>query len=117
MTLLGEYISNKLDFLAPSLLEYEVINGLVIAQGRGRIEERRILSAIDGFVNLEIMLKNLAPLYPKVWYYCKSYNRSAYDASYLALADQEGVVLITADKGLYNAVKKDLNWVRWLGDV
>jgi len=37
--------------------------------------------------------------------------------SYLALAEAEGIPLITADEGLYNTVKKDLKWVKWTGEV
>lgn len=115
--LLGKYTSNELDILAPSLLEYEVINGLIIAQKRGRIKEEKILTAIDGFINLEIQLMNLSHIYPKVLHYSKTYNRSVYDASYLAVADERGASVITADKGLYNAVKKDLKWVKWIWDI
>lgn len=114
--LLDKYISNELDMLAPSLLEYEVINGLVIAKKRGRIQEDKILMAIDGFISLELKLINLSFCYPKVIHYCKASNRSAYDASYLAMADKEKIPLITADKELFNAVKKDLKWIIWLGD-
>jgi hypothetical protein len=32
MNLLTRYITDELDILAPSLLEYEVVNGLIIAQ-------------------------------------------------------------------------------------
>lgn len=113
--LLEKYISNELEMLAPSLLEYEVINGLVIAKKRGRIQEDKILMAIDGFISLELKLKNLSLYYPQVIHYCKV-SRSTYDASYLALADQEKIPLITADKDLFNAVKKDLKWIIWLGD-
>lgn len=115
--LLEEYLLNEVDILAPSLLEYEVINGLIIAQKRGRIKEKKILQAVEGFVNLEINLRNLHLFYPKVLHYCRIFHRSAYDASYLALADEEGISLITADEGLYNTVKKELKWVKWLGNV
>ncbi len=116
LSILDKYVSNEIDILAPSLLEYEVINGLVIAKKRGRIQEKKILTAIDGFMSLEIKLINLSLYYPRVIHYSKIYNRSAYDASYLALADDEGISLVTADKGLYNVVKKDLKWVESLGD-
>ncbi len=115
--LLEDYLSNEVDFLAPSLLEYEVINGLVIAQKRGRIKEKMILEAAEGFMNLEISLRALHLFYPKVLHYCQILHRTAYDASYLALADEERISMITADEGLYNAVKKDLKWVKWLGEV
>jgi len=54
---------------------------------------------------------------PHVLHYCKVYNRSVYDASYLALAGDEGIPLITSDQGIYNAVQKDIQWVKWLGDI
>lgn len=117
MSLLGQYISNELDILAPSLLEYEVMNGLTIAQKKGRLKEEKVLTAVEGFINLEIKLMNLSHIYPKVLHYCRIYNRSAYGASYLAVAEEAGIALITADEGLYNVVKKDLKWVKWLGDI
>ena len=115
--LLDKYLSNEIEILAPSLLEYELINGLIIAQKRGRVEEEKILEAVNGFISLEIRLKNLSLFYPKVLEYSRVYNRSVYDASYLALADEEGIILITADGELYDVLKKDLKWVRWLGDI
>jgi len=114
INLLKKYVSNELDILAPSLLEYEVINGLLVAKKRGGIQEEKILSAIDGFISLKIKLKNLSLFYPKVLYYYKIYNRSVYDASYLAMADEESISLVTADERLYNMVRKDL---KWLGDI
>jgi predicted nucleic acid-binding protein len=117
MGLLEKYVSDRLEILAPSLLDYEVVNGLVIASRRGRIEEGQLLTAVDGFVDLGIKLKNLSMFSPQVLHYCKVYNRSIYDASYLALAEDEGIPLITSDQGVYNAVRKDIQWVKWLGDI
>jgi len=114
--ILDKYVSNEIDILAPSLLEYEVINGLIIAKKRGRIQDEKILAATEGFIDLELKLKNLSLYHPKLIHYCKVYNRSAYDASYLAIAYEESIPLVTADKELYNVVKKDLKWVNWLGD-
>lgn len=115
--LLTHYVSNELDILAPSLLEYEVINGLLIAQRKGRVKEEKVNTAMDGFMHLEIKLIGLSLIYTKLLRYCRMYNRSVYDASYLAVADENEIPLITADEGLYNAVKKDLKWVKWLGDI
>ena len=117
LNLLHGFITKELNILSPSLLEYEVINGLIIAQKRGRIKEEKILTAIEGFFDLQIDLKDLSHFYQKSLYYCKVYNQSLYDASYLALAETEGIPLITADESLFNAVKKDLKWVKWIGDV
>ena len=117
LDLLNKYIGNDLEILAPSLLEYEVTNELLVAQKRGRVKEESILSAIEGFLDLDIKLVSFSHLYPAVMRYCKAYGRSIYDASYLALAEIEGVPMITADQGLYNVIKRDLNWVKWLGDI
>lgn len=116
LSILDKYVSKEIDIVAPSLLEYEVINGLLIAKKRGRIEEEKILMAADGFTSLELNLKNTSFLYPKVIEYCNLFNRSANDSSYLALADDERARFITADRGLYTTVKKDLKWEWWLGD-
>ena len=117
LDLLHKFITRELTILSPSLLEYEVINRLIIAQKRGRITEEKILTAIEGFFDLQIDLKDLSHFHQQSLKYCRVYNRSLYDASYLALAETEGIPLITADEGLYNAVKKDLKWVKWIGEV
>ena len=117
LSLLHQYVSGELDILGPTLLEYEVMNALLLAQKRGRIREEKVLLAVEGFIDLQITLKSVSSFYFKAIHYSKTYNRSAYDASYLAVADQEGLALITADKGLFNAVKKDLKWIKWLGDI
>jgi predicted nucleic acid-binding protein len=117
LDLLHKFITKELTILSPSLLEYEVINGLIIAQKRGRIKEEKILMAIEGFFDLQIDLRVLSHFYQRSLKYCRVYNRSLYDASYLALAEIEGIPLITADEGLYHAVKKDLKWVKWIGEV
>jgi predicted nucleic acid-binding protein len=117
LDLLHKFIARDLNLLAPSLLEYEVANGLIIAQKRGRIAEEKILTAIEGFFDLQIDLKDFSHFYPRSLYFCRIYSRSLYDASYLALAETEGIPLITGDESLFNAVKKDLKWVKWIGEV
>jgi len=114
--LLKRHISDDLEIIAPALLQYEVINGLMVARKRGRIHEEVIISAIEGFVKLGFRFVGLSGHYSRVAYYCRAYNRSACDASYLALAEAEQIPFITADERLYKAVMKELDWVKWLGD-
>ncbi|MFW6132130.1 MAG: type II toxin-antitoxin system VapC family toxin, partial [Candidatus Aminicenantaceae bacterium] len=57
LELLDQYVSGEVEIVAPSLLEYEVVNGLVMAQKRGGIEEKKILEAVEGFINLDIQYK------------------------------------------------------------
>jgi predicted nucleic acid-binding protein len=114
--ILDKHLANEIAIIAPSLLEYEVINGLMIAKKRGRMQAEKIQMAIDGFVSLDLKLKNLSFFYSKIIELCEVHHLSAYDAAYLALASEEGIPFITADEELYKAVKKDLNLVIWLGD-
>lgn len=116
LQILDKYVSYEVEILAPSLLEYEVLNGLFIARKRGRIQEEMVVTAVEGFLSLEIELKALSFFYPEVLFFSESHNLSAYDASYLAVANEEGALLVTADKNLYNKVKTDLKWVKWIGD-
>jgi predicted nucleic acid-binding protein len=115
--LLTRFVSGDLEIMAPSLMSYEVINGLMNAQRRGRISEDKIQTALSGFVNLDIALIEISRFHAKLVHFCKTFNRSAYDASYLAVAENEGVPFVTADEGLYNSVKKKLTWVKWIGDI
>ena len=115
LDLLKRYLADDLEIIAPSLLEYEVINGLFVAQKRSRLREEVITAAVEGFMNLGIRTVGVSGLYPRMIYFCRTFNRSAYDAGYLALAEAERIPFITADEAHYNAVKKDLEWVKWLG--
>lgn len=44
------------------------------------------------------------------------FDRSAYDAAYLALAEMTERPLITGDRRLYNAVHERLDCAQWIGD-
>ncbi len=115
LDLLRRHVSDEVEIIAPALLQYEVINGLMVARKRGRIREDVIISAIEGFMRVGLRFVALSGHYSRVVHFCKAYNRSAYDASYLALAEAEQIPFITADERLYKAVTKDLDWVEWLG--
>ena len=117
LEILDKYVSYEVEILAPSLLEYEVLNGLLIARKRGRIQKEIVATAVEGFLSLEIEQKNISFFYPDVLFFSESFDLSAYDASYLAVANEESVLLVTADKNLYNKVKTKLKWVKWLGGI
>lgn len=114
---LDQYVSEEVEIVAPSLLEYEVINGLVIAQKRGRLKEKMIVEAVEGFINLDIAYKPLAFSYMRALRFSQKYDLSLYDASYLALAEEAKAPFITADWSLYEACQKDFQWIRRLGDT
>ena len=114
LALLQKCTAGELEILAPSLLTYELMNGLMIAGRRVRLDQDTISLSFSGFMSLGIRFYDISYFADKVLQYCRLYGRSVYDSSYLALAEQEGVELITADERLFSAVQKDLPWVRWI---
>ena len=116
MSLLERFVRGEIELAAPSLLVYEVINGLVVAQRKGRIDEEKVLASISGFINLGIQFVDVAGLEARVQHFCRAYDRSAYDASYLAVAEQESLALVTGDERLYNSIKGKATWVKWVGE-
>jgi predicted nucleic acid-binding protein len=117
LSLLDKFVSGELDLLAPSLLEYEVINGLAIAKKRGRIQKKDLLTAVEGFVGLEIEQRNIASLYMKSLLFCENLKISVYDSCYLALADEANIPFVTADRNLFNSAKNELKWVHLLSSL
>ena len=106
LSLLHRFVANEVDLVAPTLLEYEVISGLIIAQRRGRIPDATLINAISAFQGLGIKLEDIAGLGMRVLFYAKKYTRSAYDAAYLVVAEHMKSDLITADKALYSSTRK-----------
>jgi predicted nucleic acid-binding protein len=72
------------------------------------VSQRRALEAVGDLANVRLMRYPHAPLRDRVWALRDALT--AYDASYLALAEAlDDPVLITADAGLATVAR------RWLG--
>ena len=112
--LVRDHVMGRIELAAPSLLLYEVTNAVVQARRRERITDEQAQSVLTSFEGLEIALRPVN--WQQILPLALRYDRSAYDAAYLALAEETGQPLITADRRLYNAVHGDLNWVQWMGD-
>ena len=108
-----DHVTGRVRLAAPTLTMYEVTNAVVQAVRRERITEeegKEILTAFDG---LGIRMEPVT--WQQVWPLARRFDRSAYDAAYLALAEARGETLITGDLRMYNAVRDHLDWVRWIG--
>ena len=113
--LIRDHVSGRVQLIAPTLLTYEVANAVLQAVRRERVTDedaKAILVAVEGLsIEAEpVFWQQMLPL-------ARRFDRSAYDAAYLALAEAREESLITGDLRLYNAVHDHLDWVQWIGDL
>jgi predicted nucleic acid-binding protein len=109
-----------LELLAPVLLEYEVaaiLRKAVVAQW---LTTDLAVEAIGRILALNVRsLRPTAQLHERALRWADRLGHSkAYDAHYLALAEQEGIELWTADQRLANGAQQaGAHWVHWIGEV
>ena len=108
------YALGAVKAIAPHLLFYEVMNGILTATRRKRLDSDKALKALDNLAGLGVELKGVAA--ERVLGLALDHNLSAYDAAYLALAESEACELWTGDRAFYQAIKGASPLVRWIGD-
>jgi predicted nucleic acid-binding protein len=113
-SLIREHVMGRVPLVAPTLLLYEVTNAVVQARRRGRISDEQAGKILTSFEGLGIDLR--AVTWQQVLPLALRFDRSAYDAAYLALAETSEQPLITGDRRLYNSVREHLDCVQWMGD-
>lgn len=98
---------------APRLLRYEVTNALHRAQQHGLLSRGTAVAALRAVLALPIRLHEDDGLHERALDLAGRFGlAAAYDAHYVALAEQLGVELWTADRRLARAVQEELSWVR-----
>lgn len=109
-----EHVAGRVHLMAPALLPYELSNAVWQAERRGRItpdQADEILHAMAE-LDIEIVSQTWGVMLPLA----RLFDRSAYDAAYLTLAQDSGQPLLTGDLRLFNAVHEQLDWVLWIED-
>ncbi|MEA5512317.1 type II toxin-antitoxin system VapC family toxin [Crocosphaera sp. UHCC 0190] len=110
-----EWQSCNTVIVAPTLIMYEVSNGIYRYQKAGQITQDEAESLLNSALNLGIQFYGDSNLHQEALKLANLYNLSAtYDAHYLALAQRLQVELWTADKRLFNTVSPSLSWVKLL---
>jgi predicted nucleic acid-binding protein len=116
--LLDEWIEAALTLIVPALFIYEVTNTLYRKIGRTSLTMDGAKQGLEYLLNLGIILDmpQDGALSLRAMELAQQFRLPAtYDAHYLALAEREACDYWTADERLWNGVKQELPWVRWLG--
>jgi predicted nucleic acid-binding protein len=116
-SLLEHHVTGRIALHGPTILTYEVLNALLVAERMGRIAQETTEKAFEGFIELEIELSDPFVDYPDIISLARSFHRSIYDASYMSLARNRHIDFVTGDKRLHHAVRDRLGWVKWIGDI
>lgn len=108
---------NDVEVIAPGLLPFELTSVLRKKVYRSLLSPEEGEAAFVSIHRMPVQIHKPADLHRRAWELAKRFNRpAAYDAHYLALAEILNCEFWTADERLYNVVKDELPWVRWLGD-
>jgi predicted nucleic acid-binding protein len=106
------YLKRSCQLIAPHLLIYEIINGILVAARKKRISSEQVSEITINLLSMGILLKDIDPI--SVLELALRHNISAYDAAYLSLAKSEHCELLTGDKKLWESVKD--KQLKWIGD-
>ncbi len=91
--------------VVPALWQFEVANVLLVAERRGRITEAQTVRFLDLVHRLPIQVDASPADSSALLAAGRRYDLSAYDASYLILAERLAAPLATLDSGLIAACR------------
>jgi predicted nucleic acid-binding protein len=99
---------------APSLWWFEVRNGLVVAERRGRVTEQQTARFLREILRLAVTLDN-SPNEAGVLALARRHRLTVYDAAYLELALRQDLPIATLDMPLAAAARAE--GVALIGEV
>jgi predicted nucleic acid-binding protein len=94
--------------IVPAIWRLEVVNALVVAERRKRITRERVAKFVQDLLQFPISVdpNGLDEVFTTVLELARLHQRSAYDASYLALARRRSIPLATRDLPLRVAARE-----------
>jgi predicted nucleic acid-binding protein len=108
-----QWDAEKRQLAAPTLLYYEVSNGLYRYQVQGFLSASAMRLALQAALSLPLHLYGDVELHWRALDLAARFSLpTIYDAHYLALAERLGGEFWTADRRLFQAVQMGLEWVR-----
>jgi len=111
------WIEQNVRIVAPTLLFYEVVNGLYQYEKAKILPVESVDKALNAALSFPIDLFTDSWLHQQAKALAKKFSLPAvYDAHYLALSEQLGIDLWTADARLYKALQPfRIKWVKLAG--
>lgn len=103
--ILTAFGQKTIDLIAPTILPYEILNGIITSMLRKRIDGLLAEKLLSSFQKLEIPLK--LPDTKHILGISGDIGISSYDGAYISLAKLHDNSLITADKKLSSILKKN----------
>ena len=107
-------LHNRVNLVAPSLLVYEVTNGMLTATRRGRLSRSHAEEGLATLFAAGIRLMAAEP--SRIFSLSLLWKVSAYDGTYLAVAEKLDSEVWTGDRTFYIACRRKGSRVRWIGD-
>ena len=114
IALRDDALRGEFRMVAPSLWLFEVTNGLVTATKRKRILAEQGAMLLSLLLRIGVRLTD--PEADQILATAVRYGLSAYDASYLALADALGCPLYTGDRRFFQAASSSHSGIFRIGD-
>jgi predicted nucleic acid-binding protein len=107
-----QWDADRRQLAAPTLLYYEVTNALYRYQSAGLLSASAVQLALKAALALPIHLYGDSEIHGRAVRLAERLSLpAAYDAHYLALAEWLGGEFWTADRRLFESVRRDLPWV------
>jgi predicted nucleic acid-binding protein len=102
---LVERLAGDGDLHAPHLIDIEILHALRRMTMHGQLSEERAADARTDFAELALTRYPHQPLSDRIW--TLRHNLTAYDATFVALAETLDAPLVTCDAGLATAPAHD----------
>ncbi|MBI4689402.1 MAG: type II toxin-antitoxin system VapC family toxin [Nitrospirae bacterium] len=114
--MLMDYKEARIRFIVPRLFHYEMMNSIHIAVRTKRIAEGDAKEILADLFLIETTIVDSDELIKAAYLNARKYNISGYDALYLSVANKTSVMLYTADRKFYEAIKGKERFVKWVED-
>jgi predicted nucleic acid-binding protein len=116
MALFQDWQAGRVALHAPDLLPSEIGSAFLRAVRRGRLTVAQALQSVQGLLKFPFVLHASSPLVLRAFDIAHGQNQRIYDCFYVALAEREGTEFWTGDERLYNALRLQYPFVRFIAN-